>query len=384
MRYSLYSEAPDVFHFFTACSVIAGALRRRVWIDQGYFQWVPNLYVIFVAPPGIVSKSTTLKIGMNLLKQIPEIKFGPESVTWQSLVQSMSESLELVQMDDGLMYPMSCITIVSSEFGTFLNPHDREMIDILVSLWDGQTGIFEKKTKTSGHDKIENPWINIAACTTPAWIQGNFPDYLIGGGFTSRCMFIFADQKRKLIAYPSAELPPEFRQLEADLVADLFQIASIRGAYTLSKDATDWGTEWYASHYKNPNQNLNNERFAGYLARKQTHIHKMAMILSAAEKNDLVITKENLMAAEKIVTSLEAQMPRVFEGIGSSGNSKYAAEIANQVSIYGKISKHALFASMYKRISWKDFEEAVTGAMHAGTIYLSQEGTNVYLHAKKN
>ena len=62
--YSSASEAPDKFHFWTAVSTIAGALRRRVWIPQNYFDWTSNFYIILVAPPGIVSKSTTISIGM--------------------------------------------------------------------------------------------------------------------------------------------------------------------------------------------------------------------------------------------------------------------------------------------------------------------------------
>ena len=70
MQYSSFSEAPDKMHFWVAVSTIAGALRRRVWIDQGYFQWTPNFYIILVAPPGIVSISTSLSIGMILLRQL--------------------------------------------------------------------------------------------------------------------------------------------------------------------------------------------------------------------------------------------------------------------------------------------------------------------------
>jgi len=55
MHYSSFSEAPDKMHFWVGVSTIAGALRRRVWIDQGYFQWTPNFYIVFVSPPGIVS-----------------------------------------------------------------------------------------------------------------------------------------------------------------------------------------------------------------------------------------------------------------------------------------------------------------------------------------
>lgn len=365
MQYSSYSEAPDKMHFWVGVSTIAGALRRRVWIDQGYFQWTPNFYIILVAPPGIVNKSTTLSIGMNLLKSIEGPKFGPDAVTWPALTQALAEANELMDLGDGNFLGMSCVTIASSEFGTFLNPNDREMVDVLVSLWDGQLGVWEKRTKTQGSDRIENPWINIAACTTPGWIAGNFPEYLIGGGFTSRCIFVYAQHKRKLVAYPAAVLPPEFDKLKADLVRDLEQIALMRGPYTLSPDAVAFGTEWYEHHHNNKPRNLDNDRFAGYIARKQTHIHKLAMVLSAAEKDEMVITRDNLEAASEIVTALEADMPEVFAMIGVQGSAKHAQEVAMLVRSYGKLSEKHLFSLCFKTMSYKEFQEAIVACQQS-------------------
>jgi hypothetical protein len=78
-------------------------------------------YIILVAPPGIVSKSTTAGIGMSLLKKVPDIKFGPDVVTWQALVTAFAESTMSFEYQ-GEFYPMSALTIESSEFGNLLNP----------------------------------------------------------------------------------------------------------------------------------------------------------------------------------------------------------------------------------------------------------------------
>jgi hypothetical protein len=51
--YASYSEAPKRMHFWCGVAAIAGALRRRTWIDMSYFRWYPNFYIIIVAPPGI-------------------------------------------------------------------------------------------------------------------------------------------------------------------------------------------------------------------------------------------------------------------------------------------------------------------------------------------
>lgn len=377
LAYSAESEAPDKFHYWTAVAAVAGALRRRVWIDMGYFQWTPNFYIIFVAPPGIVSKSTTAQIGMSLLREVQGVRFGPDVVTWQALSQSLAQSAEMVLMPDGIYYPMSAITIVSSELGNFFNPNDREMVDLLVSLWDGQKGVFQKATKTQGNDSIENPWVNIVGCTTPAWIAGNFPEYLIGGGFTSRCVFIYSDHKRHLNAYPAKTLPPNFQQQRKDLINDLTVIASICGEYKLTDQAMIYGEAWYKQHYEKRTPWLDNSRFAGYLARKQTHIHKLAMVTAASQRNELVITEEDLDTAIKMVDTIEPDMPKVFANIGRTQAGVAVFELVQTVRAFGTLPYIRLFQHAIRTMGKREFEEAVAAAVTANFIMVKQLGNEV-------
>lgn len=373
INYTIHSEAPDVFHFWTGVSTIAGALRRRVWIEQHYFQWTPNFYIFFVAPPGIVSKSTTADIGMRLLRQLDDIAFGPQVITWQSLVTSLAQAKEMIMMDDGMLWPMSCLTIAASELGTFFNPQDRELVDILVSLWDSRQGVFDKSTKTQGEDKVENPWLNIIGCTTPAWISENMPEYMIGGGFTSRSVFVYAENKRRLVAYPSQEVTAsELEALEKDLVHDLREIAEMRGPYTVTPEAYAWGTEWYETHWTGVIPvHMSSERYGGYRARKQSHIHKLAMVLSAARSNNRVLDVWALQAAERIVSGLEHDMDKVFSKIGASVDStRYLREIVGMARAYGdKATKKFLWTKLvYRMRSYDEFEQALTAAINAGLV----------------
>src|SRR5215831_7830383 len=102
-------------HFWCGVSAVAGAIRRKAYIEMGYFRWYPNFYIILVAPPGIVSKSTTASIAMRLLRQVPGVKFGPDVVTWQALVTAFAEAQELFDVGNGNLETMSAITIESSE-----------------------------------------------------------------------------------------------------------------------------------------------------------------------------------------------------------------------------------------------------------------------------
>lgn len=367
--YASFGEAPKHFYFWVGASTLAGALRRRVWIDQAYFQWHPNLYVILVAPPGIVSKSTTAEIGMSLLRQVPGIKFGPAVITWQALVQSFSDVVEGFEWG-GEVVTMSPMTISSSEFGNLLNPHDKDMVDMLVNLWDGKS--FQKKTKMSGNDEVTNPWLNIIACTTPEWIAGSFPEYMIGGGFTSRCVFVYAEAKEKYIAYPGLQVPTTLAAQAEDLVHDLEHISvNLCGEYKLLPSAVKWGTDWYEQHYKVDARELDPSKYGGYVARKQTHIHKLAMILAASVRDELVIEAEDLQIAAQMVTQLEAEMPKVFDKIGMRVEAVHMERIVRFIKSKGKIhfSKVvATFGKQFPKISeLEDIMKTIFQAGHART-----------------
>ena len=371
-------------HFWVAVSTVAGALRRRVWLDMNYFKWAANFYIVIVAPPGIVSKSTTVAVGMDLLRRVPGINFGPQVVTWPALVTAFAGANECFELE-GEWHTQCALTLESSEFVNLVNPQDREMIDLLVTLWDSRQGGFKKSTKGSGTDLVENPWINMIACTTPAWIAGNFPEYVIGGGFTSRCLFVYTEEKEKYIAYPNLHVPKDMKETQDKLVQDLEHISiNLLGNYALTSAAVEWGTAWYEYHYKNRPEALDDERFGGYIARKQTHIHKLALVLAASQRDDLIITHEDLFLANQMVSDLEKDMPKVFSKIGRTEESVQAERFVKFVQSRGVVPYDEAYRHCHLAFpNMRDFEGILKGALSAGYIRMTASGTTMVLEALK-
>lgn len=391
-EHTAISEAPKTFHFWTGVSVIAGALRRRVWIDQKIFQWTPNFYIVLVGPPGVVQKSTTMKIGYRLLKQVPGVNFGPQSMTWQGLLKAFAASTEGFKTDqkdkDEVLAErtyMSCLTCDVSELGTFLKPRDVEMQDFLTDMWDGQIGSWSRVLATKGDEKIENPWLNIMGCTTPSWIQGNFDPSMIFGGLTSRCIFVFGSQKVNLIAYPSDLIQNDvYTQREKDLIHDLTLISKMFGPMALTKEAKLWGREWYAQHWESRPAHLASERFSGYLARKQTHIHKLAMVLTAATGDELMISKEALELADLTVTSMERDMIIVFDSISDSDSTKHIDEILAIVRRNKTVDRRTLWRHCIRLMDEQEFTNAINAAVNAGYITAQNIKGSIKISVKKD
>jgi hypothetical protein len=349
------------------------------------------MYIILVGPPGVAAKSTSIRNGLNLLEAVPGINFGPQSLTWQALIEAFlqaSEVLELPNLPKALT--MSCLTIGVSELGTFFDPSNKDFGDLLTAMWDGQKETLRRRTVHKGESVIYNPWLNIIGCTTPSWLKDRFPDTMIGGGLTSRIVFVYGDKKEQLVAYPAEQIKDaDYDQEEQYLLHDLIQISQLAGEYKLSRAAIDFGTTWY-DHHNNGGlpSHLRSGRYDGYLSRKQTHVHKLAMVLAAAKRDELVIEIEDLQEALDITSSIEPDMIKVFNSIGVSDEAKVANEVLDLVRNHREILYKDLWKLCFTTHSQKSFAESLKAAKDAGyvryeevagvtkVIYISQRGKN--------
>lgn len=386
MEYTKASEAPNEFHFWAGVSTIAGAVRRRVWIDQNEFQWTPNFYIIFVGPAGVVTKSTSLRAGQKLLEAVPGIKFGPQSMTWQALGVDLEDAMEYLEFPDphtGVMQqvPMAPLTIHASELGTLLRMDDAQLISVLIDLWDGQQTPWKHKTKTSGNIEIRNPWINIIGCTTPSWLKTYFPEHMIGGGLTSRCIWLFNDKKRQYVPYPSLvwNNGSGYHDFKQKLVDDLIEISQLKGEFRLTKEAQDWGIAWYQDHWIAKPLHMASERYDGYRARKQTHLHKLAMVLSLARGDSLVLERDDLEKANMLLVDVEADMLKVFDSIGVVDEAKHVSELLSVVRAHKKILLEDLYTQVYNTMSLRSFEEAIKSAGKAQMLGIRVESNKQFI-----
>lgn len=383
VSYCSHGEAPPRMYFWTGVSTLSGALRRHVWFPGGkHFTWYPSLYIILVGPPGVVAKSTTVNLGMNLLREIPGIHFGPDIVTPQALVSAFSDASEAFLFPPtGEYIPQSAITLAASELGNLLNTRDDAMVNLLIELFDGNPKL-DKRTKTSGNDLIEAPWLNFIGCTTPGWMAGNFTEQMISGGLISRILFVYADKKEKLVPYPHLVVPTSLPAQHSALVSDLGHISTLVGEFSLSPAAAKWGMDWYARHWSAKPAGLEDEsRFGGYLARKQTHLHKVAMILSIAERDSLQIESDDLQLAEIMLADLESDLPRVFQQVGKSETSVQLDRFLDYCRKRGKVPFRDAYRFIHAQFpDFQGFQNLILGCVNSGQIKIFGEGLNAVIH----
>jgi hypothetical protein len=359
-----------MFHLFTAFATLSAATQRKIFIDRSYFVIYPNLYIVIVSPPGKCRKSTAMGYGAGILNKVPGINIESNKISSpQMLVNSLSKSpINLQKPNPGqsnLTLSTTCTAALwSSELSVFLgsDAHQNGMLSLLTDLFDCP----DKWTYSSlsrGKDVLHNVYLTLYAATTPEWLTNSIPADAIGGGLTSRIIFVSQKKPRPRNAWP--KLTPQLLQLKDDLIHDLIEISTLAGAVSLTSEAEEFYTDWYnAQDYVEQD-----ERFWGYYERKPIHLLKLATLISVAMGNSLTIKVAYLEMALEILARTERRLPEAFIGAGTPV-SRTVERILIQIkeSPQGVISEKNLYQLNFRHMSQMEITEALQKLEKAGLI----------------
>lgn len=359
-------ESPDTYILWSGLFALSSALRRHVKVPReqmGGWEIAPNLYIIFVAPPGRARKSTTIGFSADeILGQLQRVTRSPTIVTQAALLKLLAES------DDASVY------IASHEFSSVIMKSKIEMFEFLTDLFDGKKHI-EASTISRAIDFVERPCANLLAATTPRWIVENMPESVIGGGFASRVIFIYEDRVRRRQLYYKGLNHLVLDGMRDNLINDLQHIAdNINGDFKLTEEAESFMMDWY-----NENAEVDDAdyRLSGYLERRPAHIHKVAMLLAISESDRLLLDEEHFVKAIYLLEQVEKKLPQVFRDIGNNPHAPTMSQIKDAIEIRGRVKKQELRRMFGSAAQPRLLDELIQGLMDMDEIHYDNKGSYV-------
>lgn len=374
LEYSKDSETPFKMLYWSGVCAVAGALRRNVFLDQGRYELYPNFYILFVAKPGIVQKTTTINYAIKLLRNVEGINFSPKSCTWEAfinLLEGMHTHDDHKVTVDGVIEKTAAISVVAGEFDTFYDSESKGMVSALTDLWDCPPE-FEKVTKFNGSEFIEKPCINLIGGTTPAWMRENFDRYSREGGFVSRTIFVHAEAKRQFVARPKKASD----ELRIKLQRDLEYIAHLKGEFRMSPAADTLMEKWYHEHCQRQVDGLNDA--TGFNERKQAHILKLAMVISVSRRDSLEITLTDLEDAIQKIEEIEGDFQRSFELIDDRQELRPFHEIGTFIQKHKEgVKQRRIFSEFASRFTHREIIAAIQSMNAADLLQLAQVGNEL-------
>lgn len=349
------TEPSKRFHLWTAITIIAAMLGRKCEIEFGPEIVHPNLYTILTGPPGS-RKSVAIKYGTIILDKAMESQPGvtnvPDVITRQAFFQQL-QAAERTDYWDGAPFVHSSLFVVASELVTFFQGKDIDQrLADLCALYDGKS-TFEYKTKTSGAVYAINPSVWILGATTPNWIQVSMPQLAVGGGMTSRTIFVVSTKKGRHISY--TKMPAFDKELTNHLVFDLTEIRKLIGRFHFDTTAKVAYDDWYENIY--PNHNIKDPRLLTYAERLPSMIIKVAMVNSAAKGDSMVITELDLRQTIQFFNDIHITMPLAFGGHGMSRLSAQTNLVKELLRNRILISEAEILATLDMHISKYDLDQ---------------------------
>ena len=95
---------------------------------------------------------------------------------------------------------------------------------------------------------------------------------------------------------------------------------------------------------------------------------KLALVLAASKREQLLILQEDLEEASAILHDAELSMIKVFESVGVVDEAKHLAEIMQFIRAYKFLSSQDLYRLCHNIMSEKDFKQALRLAIEGDLV----------------
>lgn len=330
-KYVEKTEPPLIFHRWSLLTSLGAMLGRQLWLPHGEFNIFPNMYCMLIGDPG-TRKSTAIKLSKKVLSGVGYDKFAAERTSKEKFLVD----LEGVEDDSGKISKSAVmeelfgegavqseprqVFVVADEFNDFVGSGNLDFLSLLGSLWDWDDAHnpYKQRLKTSRSVSIYQPTISILSGNTHAGFNEAFPPQAIGQGFLSRLLLVYGEASGKLFAFP--ERPSD--SIRQDLVDYLLDIkTTVHGAATVTDRARDMLDTIYRTF-----AGLDDVRFKHYSTRRFTHLLKLCLLVSAANKRTS-IGASDVLFANTLLTFTEHRMPQAMGEYGKAKNADVAAKV---------------------------------------------------------
>jgi len=382
MDYCEETEVPAIFAAWSAVSTLSATLGRSCFIDQGHYQIYPNMYIVLVAGSGLCRKSTAIAIANKLLKGIkPKVEIFAQKCTPEALIKGLADAhLDVNEKTNNILVRDGEGILIADELSTLIdsNAFRNGMIPLLTSLWDSPEK-FEYHTKKDGVQSIDKCCLSLFGGSTIDWIKTAVPVEAIGGGFTSRVIFVFRKHPEKLRL--RTKTTEKELIIKGNILHDLHELRNLEGEFVLSEDA--WKlceTEYERFAKNNPFKNLS--YLDGYCSRRHVNLFKMSLLNCAQRLEDKRIIAADVSQALKLLNLTEKHMPEVLKAIASHETGANAEYVLTFIKKHTEVSRHILVSSLRHKIPILELDAIIVTLEEARELKVIIKGNKTVYQAQ--
>lgn len=351
VEYTRSSESPTSYHIWSGLSTIAAALQRKCFFHWGHTTIYPNQYIILVGPSGAARKGEPPAIARKFIEHIG-VPIASQSLTRESLINAIVTGTTTYIDADGNFILQSPLTIISPELSVLVGQKDTKFLADLTDWYDSHD-FWTYQTLKRGKETISGVCVNILGATAPDWLPSILPQEAIGGGFTSRIVFVVEEKKAKIVEDPNEDRWKPNTVLERKLQDDLAQIHMMDGEFEFDKPALELYKTWYRAQengIKAGRWPISDPKFQGYCSRRATHIKKISMGISASRNDDMCVTLKDFERAKTLLEHTERKMSSAFSGLGRVPFTDLTEAVWRYIIEHKQCKRSELLSQFYRDI----------------------------------
>lgn len=339
----------------------------------------PNLYIVLVGPAAQTRKSTALRIGESIFKELQVPIIGQDNSP-EAVIRDIKNS-QINFFDGPTIRFQSAVVCFASELAVFLRKQDTEFQAYLTDWYDSPNQ-WKRTTKHQGVDDVTGLCFNLIGAMAPDWIPHVFVPESIGGGFTSRIMFVSESKKAQTVANPNKVLADP--QLREDLIHDLERIRNIIGEFHFSPAAEAYYEQWYTKDDGAMQEGtfiVPDPSFHTYCGRRATLIKKVSICLAASRGDERIVQLDDVKLALEYMTEAEGKMKGLFASVGRGPLSHQTKSIVTMLETRKKMKRSALLREMQQDLTLTELEgieKTLEATKQLKVTRLTEEGDILY------
>ena len=378
LSFTELTEPPKIMHVWSAISAASASMGRHLWFEFGFKRIYGNMYVLLVGPPA-TRKGVAMDIADEFVREETGVKYAPEDTGGQrqGLIVAMGGKVKDNKADenpfamvvDGMMKEFKDLAdgsdnpdrhamyIFADEWGSFIGQNSLDLTRFLIKTYDGRDYTYQLKESTLS---IKNSLCGMIGGTTPTEISSLLPPEMIGQGFMSRVVLVYAGRMYKKMKRPIVNV---WKKQELDgVMRNIWKEMS--GPFKETKEAV----EYLDNIYETRDIEITDNRFIYYINRRHSHLIKTSMAM-AALRGSQTIEVIDIVDADFILTETEKDM---HLALGEYGMSPLAKAKQRMFEFLQQARQPVLPTGLRRIMSrdmrMSDFDQAIGELISSGKV----------------
>jgi len=305
------TETPAIYDIWCALWLLGCAVGGRSIVPRPNAPVNLNVYAILVATSGVTRKSTAVRVADKIInKFMQQSNEQTPVITTKLSPEAFVAELHRATEKTGKAHAVLCVSELMTILGK--EKYVNAMPGLLTDLYDCPQDRRSFGTLVRGATHLKDVHISFLSASTPAWLLESVNPNVVEGGFTSRCVFVCAEKRKKLVAW-AEEKERDDSEL-VDLLLKVRETSMNVREIRLYGHALDYFRRWYRKREEHTDAFR-----ASFESREDAHVLKLAALLSI-NRNAWKISVDDLQNAIAIIDTVKADGAAIFEDIAEKND----------------------------------------------------------------